>query len=55
MDRAYEGDATRTRAVTQGFRCVVPPHPGRAVPWAYERELYRQRNEVERQSRLYAL
>ena len=48
MDRAYEGDETRQPARDLGFRPVVPPHPHRKEPWIYDKELYKQRNEVER-------
>lgn len=27
---------------------VVPPHPLRAQPWAYNTEIYKRRNEIER-------
>ncbi len=48
MDRAYEGDETRTLAERMGFRVVVPPRAHRREPWDYDRELYKRRNEVER-------
>ena len=48
MDRAYEGDETRDLAVELGYIPVVPPKSNRLVPWEYDRELYRQRNEIER-------
>lgn len=48
MDRAYEGDETRTLAVAQGFNPVVPPKSNRKEPWEYDKELYKRRNEVER-------
>ena len=48
MDRAYEGDETRALAERMGFRVVVPPRANRREPWDYDRELYKQRNEVER-------
>lgn len=31
-----------------GFRVVVPPRANRREPWDYDREVYKQRNEVER-------
>ena len=31
-----------------GFAPVVPPKRNRVEPWEYDRELYRERNEVER-------
>lgn len=48
MDRAYEGDETRELARELGYVPVVPPNPGRRAPWAYDRSLYRRRNEIER-------
>ena len=48
MDRAYEGDETRELAETLGLVPVVPPKSNRLEPWEYDRELYKQRNEVER-------
>ena len=48
MDKAYEGDETRVKAVEQGFMPVVPPKSNRKEPWEYDKELYKRRNEVER-------
>lgn len=48
MDRAYEGDQTRQLVLELGFEPVVPPNPNRLHPWAYDRGLYRRRNEIER-------
>ena len=48
MDRAYEGDATRQLAVELGYVPVVPPKHNRLAPWAYDRALYKRRNEIER-------
>ena len=48
MDRADEGHATRHLAVALGFTPVVPPRQNRRDPWAYDRQLYKRRNEVER-------
>jgi len=48
MDRAYEGDETRTLAVELGYVPVVPPKSNRKNPWNYDKELYKQRNQVER-------
>lgn len=48
MDRAYEGDETRQLARELGYVPVVPPNPNRRVPWEYDRDLYRRRNEIER-------
>ena len=48
MDRAYEGNETRQLALMLGFDPVVPPRKTRVAPWAYDRELDKRRNEVER-------
>jgi len=48
MDRAYEGDVTRTLAFELGYNPVVPPKKNRKNPWVYDKELYKLRNEVER-------
>ena len=48
MDRAYEGDETRALAEELGYMPVVPPKRNRKNPWDYDKELYKQRNQVER-------
>jgi transposase len=48
MDRAYEGDATRQLVRELGCIPVVPPKSNRREPWEYDRQRYKQRNEVER-------
>ena len=48
MDRAYESDETRQCVRALGATPVVPPKSNRRTPWAYDRERYKQRNEVER-------
>jgi transposase len=50
MDRAYEGDATRQLVRELGCIPVVPPKSNRREPWEYDRQRYKQRNEVERLS-----
>jgi len=52
MDRAFEDDYTRYIAQTLGFIPVVPPKSNRKNPWDYDKELYKLRNEIERQFRL---
>ena len=47
MDRAYEDDKTRVLA-EEHVNVVVPPKRNRKVPWDYDRELYKKRNQVER-------
>jgi transposase len=48
MDRAYEGDKMRDKAAEKGFVPVVPPKKNRKIPWEYDKERYKQRNEIER-------
>ena len=48
MDRAYEDNETRALALKRGFIPVVPPKKNRKLPWKYDAELYKRRNEVER-------
>ncbi len=48
MDRAYEGDDTRQLVRDLDCIPVVPPKSNRRDPWEYDRQLYKQRNEVER-------
>lgn len=48
MDRAYEDDLTRALGKEQGFNVVVHPKKNRNSPWEYDKDLYKQRNEVER-------
>ena len=48
MDRAYEGDETRALATELGYIPIVPPKSNRKNPWDYDKQLYKQRNQVER-------
>jgi transposase len=48
MDRAYEGDETRSLVRKLGYKPVVPPKKNRVVPWKYGKKMYKKRNEVER-------
>ena len=48
MDRAYEGDDTRALAAELGCIPVIPPKSNRKNPWDYDKQLYKQRNQVER-------
>ena len=51
MDCAYEGNETRQLALDLGFIPIVPPNPQRVQPRRLKKELYRRRNEIERQFR----
>ena len=48
MDKAYEGEKTRNKALEKGFTPVVPPKSNRKDPWEYDKERYKGRNEIER-------
>lgn len=48
MDRAYEGNKTRELCHVYGHEPVVPPKKKRIDPWVYDKELYKQRNVIER-------
>lgn len=48
MDRAYEGDEMRGLVRSMKMEPVVPPKTNRLIPWEYDREAYKKRNEVER-------
>ena len=47
-DRAYEGDKTRYLALSLGYKLCIPPKSNRKIPWYYDKELYKSRNEIER-------
>ena len=38
----------RQTAVLLGYEPIVPPKKNRSMPWDYDRQLYKRRNEVER-------
>ena len=48
MDKAYEGENIRRKAVEKGYSPVVPPKSNRTDPREYDKERYKQRNEIER-------
>ena len=48
LDRAYEGDEMRDLARQLSYEPVVPPKENRRVPWKYDKNIYKRRNEVER-------
>jgi hypothetical protein len=50
MDRDYEGWDTQSLDFEWGCNPVVLPKKSRNNPWAYDKELYKQRNEAERVS-----
>ena len=48
MDRAYEDYKTMALVRAHGFHPVVPPKKNRKLPWFYDKQLYKQRNLIER-------
>ena len=48
MGRVCEGNETLQLALVWGFMPVVPPMSARVHPWAYDREMYQRRKEIER-------
>jgi transposase len=48
MDKAYEGDETRQTVFDLSMVPIVPPRYTPLNPREYNRELYKQRNEIER-------
>ena len=38
----------RQTAMLLGYEPVVPPKKNRSMPWDYDKQLYKRRNEVER-------
>ena len=47
-DKGYESDKILAFIRDQGAEAVIPPKSNRRQPWEYDRELYRQRNLIER-------
>jgi len=48
MDKAYNGSKLQETARTHNFSPVVPPKSNTVNPWEYDREMYKQRNKIER-------
>ena len=47
-DKAYESNRLLALIRDQGAEVVIPPKSNRREPWEYDRELYRERNLIER-------
>ena len=47
-DRGYESNRVLAFMRSGGSMAVIPPKRNRKEPWEYDRELYRQRNLIER-------
>ena len=46
-DRAYDGKPCRDQIAAIGAEAVVPPHPCRKDPAAFDRHLYKARHAIE--------
>jgi transposase len=47
-DKGYDADAIRADLAGRRVRAVIPGRSNRTVPIQYDRELYKQRNRIER-------
>ena len=47
-DKGYESDVILIFIQDRGAEAVIPPKSNRRDPWQYDRELYRERNLIER-------
>ena len=47
-DKAYDADALRERIEQRGATASIPPKANRRNPPAFDAELYKQRNLIER-------
>jgi transposase len=47
-DRAFDTDPFRELLFERNCMPVIPPHPNRNRPWPFDKELYKERNVVER-------
>ena len=47
-DKGYESNRILAFIRSGGAKAVIPPKRNRKEPWEYDRELYRQRNLIER-------
>ena len=48
MNGAYKDGKTIALAKAHDFHAVVPPKKNRKLPWLYDKQLYKQRNIIER-------
>jgi putative transposase len=47
-DRAYDADHLVSQIYLAGAEVVIPPNPSRSIRRRYDKELYRERNLIER-------
>jgi transposase len=48
MDRGYDADRIRERLARDGITAVIPPLPTRCGKLPFDKQLYRERNRIER-------
>jgi transposase len=48
MDKGYDSDEIRRKLAEAKMASVIPPRSNRIVPIAYDEQLYKQRNRIER-------
>ena len=47
-DKGYDSDALVATIKKSGAQAVIPPRSNRKTPRKYDREVYRERNKIER-------
>lgn len=47
-DKGYDADAIRADLAGRRVKAVIPGRSNRTIPIQYDRELYKQRNRIER-------
>lgn len=47
-DKSYDADPLEAKIIEQGSKVVIPPRRHRKAPRAYDKELDKQRNRIER-------
>ncbi len=48
MDKGYDSDPLVAAIEKSGVKAVIPPRSNRKTPREYDREVYRDRNKIER-------
>jgi transposase len=48
LDKGYDADRIRERLARDGIQAVIPPISTRSKKLPYDKELYRERNRIER-------
>ncbi len=47
-DKGYDANTLETQIIQQGSQVVIPPKRNRKMPRAYDKDLYKERNLIER-------